>query len=175
MKITSLLCIVLFFIACNDAPQAQSQDSLNSAPAQKPAANTTASANDVSGKSPEALDSVVRGYALADYQVVDTFSKGNKERIFATKKNFVRTSFQFNTEKIFYNTGVKSASFTAIVAGFNTGVYTPNDAPMDGIVVRVVEKNGYWFVQANVASGYIDERMTVDVLFIRSDQIENVK
>ncbi len=175
MKITSLLCIVLFFMACNDAPQAQSQDSLNRAPAQNPTANTPANANETKEKSPEALDSVVRGYALTDYQVVDTFSKGNKERVFATTKHFVRTSFQFNTEKIFYNTGVKSAAFTAIVAGFNTGVYAQDDAAMDGIVVRMVEQKGYWFVQANVASGYIDERMTVDVLFIRNDQIENVK
>ncbi len=127
-----------------------------------------------SGKRNTYLDSSVRGYVLEGYTRMDSFSAAKKERTFPGKKPFVRTTYKFDTEKVYYNTGVTVSEFTAIVGGFNTGTYQVADAPMDGIVVRMIPENGYWFVQANVASGYIKERMTVDVLFIRNEQVETV-
>lgn len=169
-KLIPLLFLSLLF-SCSDSAETKTQtDSGNKVT--PPPANTNS--NSGSAEINANLDSAVRGYITKEYNLIDSFSAGKEERVLTSSKSFIRASFKFDQEKIFYNTGVKTEKFTAVIAGFNTGNYQLENAPMDGLVVRMIPQNGYWFIQANAASGYIHERMTVDVLFIRNDQVETI-
>ena len=160
---------MLFIAACgNDSAAVSGNDTAKTA-SPNGATNTSHTKNE----NPEHLDSLVRGYITDTYTIIDTFTRQNKVTQFNSKKNIVRKTYSFSEDKILYNTGVKTDEFTAVVAGFNTGTYVLDNAPMDGIVFRMITKDNYWHLQCDVANGYIHENCTVDVLFIRNTQIDS--
>ena len=169
MKTIISVCFALIFLAgcAANSPEVSAGDSSTTEAPQTTASSSKAEEN------PQHLDSLVRGYSTESYTIIDTFSEGNKTKLFQSKKDIIRTTYAFSADKILYNTGVKTDEFTAVVAGFNTGTYVLENAPMDGIVFRMIEKNNYWHVQCNVANGFIHENATVDVLFIRNTKIDN--
>jgi hypothetical protein len=121
-------------------------------------------------------ESVAREYDLKDYHVIDTFSPKNSEYFLPKEKPFILKTYQFDeNDKIYYNTGVKIKNFCAIIAGFNSGNIDTDKSSIDGIVARMVPVNGYWYFQGNFPNFYFKERITVDILFIKSDWVEVIR
>ncbi len=74
-----------------------------------------------------------------------------------------------------YNTTASVNEFHAIIAGFWTGNLDIYEGGIgSGVRVRMIKKNGFWHIEADMASQKNHDDWHVDVMFIRINLVNNV-